>query len=87
MFHTVSRDLILILLFVNHALLSVSRAVTSKYLKIGTQAKPPLLKAQNFATLKSGAIDVLPSKKFTICGSISIGFFPGLSIILHCAKE
>ena len=56
---------------------SFSEKVKSKYFQFSNQLKPLLQKATNFAILKSKDLSQLPSSKFTICGSIYIGYYRG----------
>ena len=50
--------------------LPFSNAEQSKYLEFYNQKEPPVNEATNYATLKSGILDKLPSARFTICSSI-----------------
>ena len=54
-----------------------SSTVTPAFLKFSNQEGPPLNEATNYALLKSGALDTLPSDGFTICGSMYIAFLRG----------
>ena len=67
----ISKHPFLLIAFVN-----VSSLTT--YLKFSSQTGEKLEEAKNFAGLKSGTMSVLPSKEFTICSSIYIGFFRGV---------
>ena len=51
--------------------------VKSKYIKFSNQLGPPLEEATNFATLRSEGSCRVSSSRFTICGSIYIGFVRG----------
>ena len=52
-----------------------SETETSKFFKFSNQEDPLLITATNFATLKSEDLGHLPESRFTICGSIYIGFY------------
>ena len=67
--------------------LSPSDAETSKYLKFSNQNETPVDKATNYATLKSGILDELPSARFTICSSIYISFFRGYQSFYNLLKN
>ena len=56
---------------------STSHSVKSKQLQFSSQLKPLPSSATNFAILESRDLDSLTSSKFTICGSIYIGFYRG----------
>ena len=60
--------------------MSRSYTVASSYLKFSNQLGPPLKEATSFATLKSRDLAKIPSRRFTICGSIYIGFYRGYQI-------
>ena len=53
---------------------STSNSVKSKQLKLSNQLKLLPQTATNFAILESADLDSFTSSKFTICGSIYIGF-------------
>ena len=55
--------------------LSYCDRVKSKYIQFSNQIDPPLREATNFATLKSGDFGKFSYDRFTICGSIYIGFY------------
>ena len=55
----------------------MSSPVKFKYLKFTTQKDAVCTEAINFATLKSGGSSLSLTKRFTICGSIYIGYFRG----------
>ena len=52
-----------------------SKLVTSTYLQFSNQTEVPLNEATNFVTLNSVDLVRLPSKRFTLCGSIFIRYF------------
>ena len=56
-------------------LILIVNTTESRSFKFSNQTEAVLKKATNYATLQSGPTKYLPSKKFTICASIYIGFF------------
>ena len=61
-----------------HLQLSFCNKVKLEYIQFSNQLGTQLKEARNYATLKSGDFDELSSGRFTICGSIYIGFFRGV---------
>ena len=59
----------------------------SKYLRFSNQKAATFTKATNYATLQSGGSDVISSKRFTLCGSIYIGFFRGYQAFYTVRKN
>ena len=51
------------------------------------QQGPSLMEAKNFAVLKSEALMEMPSNRFTICGSIYIGYFRGYQVFFSMTKN
>ena len=58
-------------------IIQFSKAETSKYLQFSNQREAILDEATNYAILKSGTLNELPSSRFTICSSIYVAFFRG----------
>ena len=70
--HTVILLMLLFFLYI-----SSKTSFGARYLEFSDQREDTLNKATNFAVLRSGSNGVLQTNKFTICGSVYIGYFRG----------